>query len=67
MGKGASEQSHPRDVSTCSVDMWRRILLRRNYRESEDRDAKRQAFHRASTQLQELKIIGVWQDHVWLA
>ena len=66
-GQKAPANNHiPAGVVTCSVELWRRYCYGGTVAESEDRDTKRQAFHRASKRLQEFGIIGVWQDHVWL-
>ena len=66
-GERAPASNHiPADVRTCSLDLWRRNCYAGTIAKTDDPDAKRQAFHRASTKLQERKIIGVWQDHVWL-
>ena len=65
-GEKAMASNHiPAGVMTCSVDLWRRNCYAGTIAKTDD--AKRQAFHRASAKLQERKIIGVWQDHVWLA
>ena len=66
-GERAMASNHiPAGVRTCSLDLWRRNCYAGTIAKTDDPDAKRQAFHRASTKLQERKIIGVWQDHVWL-
>ena len=66
-GERAMASNHiPAGVMTCSVDLWRRNCYAGTIAKTDDPDAKRQAFHRASTKLQERKIIGVWQDQVWL-
>lgn len=67
-GKKAPASNHiPTGVVTCAIDLWRRYCYDGMLTESQDADTKRKAFHRASKRLQELRIIGVWQDHVWLA
>jgi hypothetical protein len=62
----ASNHIPPGSVTT-TVSLWRRYCYEGTITESDERDAKRQAFNRASKSLQSLGIIGVWGDHVWIA
>ena len=55
----------PHGVLTCPVALWREQFYRACV--ADKRDTKKKAFGRAVSRLQELNIIGVWDDKVWLA
>ena len=57
----------PGRTRTCAVDAWRRYSFAKTIAESDKADTKQKAFVRASKRLQELGIIGVWNDRVWIA
>jgi hypothetical protein len=56
----------PRDTRTTAVVRWRQHCEAKTIAETEDPDSKPRAFVRASKKLQDLKIIGVWNDRVWV-
>jgi hypothetical protein len=53
-------------IRTTTLVRWKDICEAKMIADSEKPDSKRKAFVRASRKLQDLKIIGVWQDHVWV-
>jgi len=53
----------PPDIRVCSAILWREHFYN-TY--SGKPDTKQKAFVRTSIKLQELKIIGIWGDQVWL-
>jgi hypothetical protein len=57
----------PRQTRTISVVRWREVFEAKTVVSSEKPDTKRKAFVRAVERLQDLAIIGVWDDQVWVA
>jgi hypothetical protein len=67
-GEPAPISAHiPPQSVACEVTLWRHYCYQGTVAESDDRDTKRQAFYRASKQLQAAGLIGAWRDRVWLA
>jgi AAA domain len=62
----ASSHIPPRTRTTTLV-RWRQYCEAKTIAETDEPDSKRKAFVRASKKLQGLKIIGVWNDRVWVA
>jgi len=56
----------PANTRTTTLVRWKDICEAKMIADSEKPDSKRKAFVRASRKLQDLKIIGIWQDHVWV-
>jgi hypothetical protein len=60
----------PADVQVGSAVLWREhfynVYAALDAKPDTKPDTKQKTFVRASTKLQELKIIGVWSDQVWL-
>jgi hypothetical protein len=56
----------PPNTRTTTLVRWKEICEAKMIADSEKPDSKRKAFVRASRKLQDLKIIGIWQDHVWV-
>jgi AAA domain len=54
------------NTRTTTLVRWRDLCEAKMIADSEKPDSKRKAFVRASIKLQDLKIIGVWQDQVWV-
>jgi AAA domain len=57
----------PPNTRTISVVRWREYCDAKTIADTDDPDSKRKAFVRASKKLQELQIIGVWKDRVWVS
>ncbi|MGC2410951.1 MAG: AAA family ATPase [Methyloceanibacter sp.] len=57
----------PVGVRGVQASLWRRYCYQATVTDSDDPDAKRKAFNRASKKLHEIKAIGVWNDWVWIA
>ncbi len=57
----------PRDIRAVPVSLWRSYCYDGQLSERDNSDTKRKAFNRNSRRLQELVIIGIWQDWVWIA
>ena len=57
----------PPKTRTIPVVRWQQYFEAKKVSDTTRPDSKRRAFVRASERLQELKIIGVWNDHVWVA
>ena len=57
----------PHQTRTISVVRWREVFEKKTVVSSDKADTKRKAFVRAVERLQDLKIIGVWDDQVWVA
>jgi AAA domain-containing protein len=55
----------PPSIRVCSAALWREQFYEACL--GDKRDTKKKAFGRAVSRLQELNIIGVWSDKVWLA
>jgi len=67
-GEQAPASNHiPRDIGTVPVSLWRSYCYEGTITESDGRDTKRKAFLRVSRRLQELGLIGIWHDRVWIA
>jgi hypothetical protein len=64
---GPASNHIPPGSRTIRLDLWRQYCDAKMIAESDKPDSKRKAFVRASQRLQELRIIGVWNDHVWIA
>jgi hypothetical protein len=63
-----SESSHvPRNTRTIPVVRWTTYFEAKMIDDRTKPDSKRRAFVRSCEKLQALKIIGVWNDHVWLS
>jgi hypothetical protein len=56
----------PPKTRTVPVVRWLQYFEAKTIADATKPDSKRRAFVRASEKLQELKIIGVWQDQVWI-
>jgi hypothetical protein len=56
----------PVGVVGVPSSLWRKYCYQGTVTDSEDADAKRKAFNRASTKLREIQVIGVWDDWVWI-
>jgi hypothetical protein len=64
-GERAPASNHiPRDVRTVSLTLWKKYF--HNKHPSGDPDTTRKAFVRAVERLQELHLIGLWDDRAWL-
>ena len=57
----------PPRTRTTSVVRWTSYFEAKTMSDPTKPDSKRRAFVRASEKLQELKIIGVWNDRVWVS
>lgn len=65
-GELAPASNHvPQHVRVVSVEIWRQQAYRRGITASEEADAKRKAFHRASEQLIGTGRVGFWDGSVW--
>ncbi len=66
-GQTAPPTPHiPAGTRTVHPDVWRSYCYQGQISESDDPDARRKAFVRASKRLQVKNRVGVWGDHVWL-
>ena len=66
-GTVSPASSHiPANTRTTTLVRWKDLCEAKMIADSEKPDSKRKAFVRASRKLQDLKIIGIWQDHVWV-
>ena len=63
---GPTSSHIPPRTRTIPVVRWQDVCQAKTISDSAKPDSKRRAFVRASQKLQELKIIGVWNDRVWL-
>jgi AAA domain len=66
-GQVVPDSHIPAHTRTVPVVRWRRYCEAKTIAKTDDPDNKRRAFVRASNKLQNLKIIGVWNDLVWVA
>jgi hypothetical protein len=66
-GEVVPDSHIPAHTRTVPVVRWRRYCEAKTIAKTDDPDNKRRAFVRASAKLQNLKIIGVWNDLVWVA
>jgi AAA domain/Bifunctional DNA primase/polymerase, N-terminal len=57
----------PRNTKIVTVDQWRSRCYATSITDSEQPDTKRKAFGRAAKELQAMRVIGVWNDMVWVA
>jgi hypothetical protein len=57
----------PGNTRTITVETWRQYCYAGMISDSGKQDSKRKAFTRASAELQQAHVIGVWQDQVWIA
>ena len=57
----------PSNTRTTTRTRWRECCDAKTITDSDNPDSKRKAFVRAAEKLQELNLIGVWQDQVWAA
>jgi hypothetical protein len=57
----------PSKTRTIPVVQWQQYFEAKKIADTTKPDSKRRAFVRASEKLQELQIIGVWNDRVWVA
>jgi hypothetical protein len=65
-GEVVSGGGIPPKTRTIPVVRWREVCESKMIADSEKPDSKYKAFVRASKRLQTLKIIGVWNDRVWV-
>jgi len=66
-GEQAPASNHiPPGTRTTRIDVWRRYCDAKMIAETDKPDSKRKAFVRAAKRLQDLHIIGVWNDEVWI-
>jgi len=63
-GQTVTSNRIPSGTKTVSANLWRETFFAALL--DEKRDTKKKAFARAVERLQELHIIGVWSDKVWL-
>jgi hypothetical protein len=66
-GEVVPDSHIPANTRTTPVVRWRQYCEAKTIAKTDDPDNKRRAFVRASEKLQDLKIIGVWNDQVWVA
>ncbi len=57
----------PPQTRTVPVVRWQQYCEAKMIAQTDNPDSKRRAFVRASEKLQALRIIGVWNDQIWLA
>jgi hypothetical protein len=57
----------PANTRTTALVRWEELFLAKVIAESTKPDSKKKAFVRAAKKLQDLRIIGVWKDHVWVS
>jgi hypothetical protein len=57
----------PPQTRTFSEKAWRANCYAGMTSDDSTQTSRQKAFVRASHKLQELKLIGIWEDHVWLA
>jgi AAA domain len=56
----------PADAKTVPIKLWKSYYVSGTGTHSDNPDSKRRAFDRAVERLQQLQLIGVWNDVVWL-
>jgi hypothetical protein len=67
-GQAGHASNHiPRGVLTVPVSLWRQYCCTGTIADSDDPDSRSKAFRRAAKRLQELGLIGIWEDLVWPA
>jgi hypothetical protein len=67
-GKVPPANDHiPKNTRTCDVGLWRSFCYAGTIAETDKPDTKQKAFVRAFRQLKRLGLIGIWNDHVWVA
>jgi hypothetical protein len=57
----------PPNIHAVRMELWRRYCDSGQVSDGDTPDAKRKAFKRAALRLQQIGVIGVWSDWVWLA
>ncbi len=57
----------PKNVKAVPLTLWRRYCYQGGITSVDTKDAKKKAFPRAVTRLQEIGLIGLWDNHVWIA
>lgn len=57
----------PPNTRTIGFETWRTYAYAGSITESDNPDTKRKAFVRAAKDLQKAGLIGVWNDHAWIA
>jgi AAA domain len=57
----------PPNTRTTTVVRWEEYFEAQKVSDATKPDSKRRAFVRASEKLQDLRIIGIWKDRVWVA
>jgi hypothetical protein len=65
-GQDGTSSRVPPHTKVVPIRLWRDYCYRGTVTDSDDPEAKRKAFNRASKKLQEINAIGVWNDHVWI-
>jgi hypothetical protein len=66
-GQIITDNKHvPRDRPVISLDTWRSYCYAGMVTKGETQSAKRKAFRRVVEKLQERRLIGVWEEHVWV-
>ena len=66
-GELVTSERIPAKTRTTTVVLWQQYYDAKTIGDTTKLDSKRRAFVRASGKLQDLKIIGVWKDRVWVA
>jgi hypothetical protein len=56
----------PQVGRTCRATIWRQYCYQGTLTDSDHQDSKKKAFVWASAKLQELGLIGIWSDYVWV-
>lgn len=64
VGEAITSTHIPADAKAVSAMLWRETFYKAHI--DEKRDTRKRKFSRAVERLQELKLIGVWSDWVWL-
>jgi hypothetical protein len=57
----------PQNTRTIRTTDWRSYCYAGTISDSDNPDSKSRAFRRAANELQAAHIIGIWQEHVWIA
>jgi hypothetical protein len=66
-GQPAPASNHiPGHLTVVRVDIWRRFYIAGNASDKDKPDTVSRAFRRAVDKLQDLEVIGVWDDYVWI-
>ncbi len=56
----------PPDILAVRTSLWKRFCRQGSISDSDKPDTMDKAFRRASSKLQELGFVGVWDDWVWV-